>query len=76
MLVEIDLLSQAFGPDEIACMVTAYEDALRELNLTSRNDPMTKIIAKKIIELAQNGKRDPVEIRRLALAQIGIPSPE
>jgi hypothetical protein len=60
----------AFGPDEIDRMSTAYEDALHVLGLTDRADPMTEILAKKIIEIAQTGERDPARIRAKAVAAI------
>ena len=66
----------AFTPEDIAPMVTAYEDCLRILELADRTDPVTEIIAKKIIEIRQTGERDPVQIRRLALEHIGVSSAE
>ncbi len=60
----------AFGPEEIERMTTAYEDALRVLGLTDRADPMTEILAQKIIEIAQTGERDPARIRTKAVAAI------
>lgn len=51
-------------------MTTAYEDALRVLGLIDRADPMTEILAKKIIEIAQTGERDPAQIRARAVAAI------
>jgi hypothetical protein len=53
----------AFGPDEIAVMVAALEDALRELGLTDREDPATSIVAERIIEAAMRGERDPARLR-------------
>jgi hypothetical protein len=38
----------------VKAMTVAYEDVLRELKLADRADPLTEMIAKKIIELAQN----------------------
>jgi hypothetical protein len=64
------LQNSAFGPEEIERMTTAYEDALRALGLTNRADPITEIVAKKIIEIAQTGERDPARIRAQALASI------
>ena len=32
-----------------------------------RGDPVTEIIARKIIELAQQGERDPVQLRERAI---------
>jgi len=64
------LQNSAFGPDEINFMTTAYEDALRALGLTDRADPMTEILARKIIEIAQTGERDPARICAKAVAAI------
>jgi hypothetical protein len=64
------LKNRAVGPDEIKVLTTAYEDALRALRLTNRADPATEIIAKKIIELAQRGERDPVQLRERAIRSV------
>jgi len=57
----------AFGPEEIAILAAAYEDALRILKLTDRADPMTEIVAKRIIEIGQTGVRDPAKLCALAI---------
>jgi hypothetical protein len=64
------LQNAVFGPEEIKRLTTAYEDALRILGLTDRADPMTEILARKIIEIAQTGERDPAQIRSKAVAAI------
>ena len=61
------LENHVFGPDEITVLTTAFEDTLRPLRLADRTDPATEIIAKKIIELAQQGERDPVRLRERAI---------
>jgi hypothetical protein len=43
---------------------------LQHLGLKERNDPLTEIIAVKIIELAQTGERDPVRMRELVLQSV------
>jgi hypothetical protein len=70
------LQQSAFGPDDIDIMVRAYDDCLRTLNLADRSDPLTEIVAKKIIEIAQTGVRDPKRVRQLALDGLGLPSAE
>jgi hypothetical protein len=50
--------------------VTAFEDALRELKLTNREDPIVERVAKIIIECAERGMRDPADIRDCALQAI------
>jgi hypothetical protein len=61
------LENHVFGPDEITVLTSAFEDTLRALRLADRADPATEIIAKMIIELAQQGERDPVRLRERAI---------
>jgi hypothetical protein len=58
---------QAFGPELIAALGAAFEDTLRDLKLSDRDDPLTTRVAKKIIEIAQTGERDPQRIRERVL---------
>jgi hypothetical protein len=64
------LKNRAFGPDEIKVLTAAYQEALRTLRLANRSDPTTEIVAKKIIELAQRGERDPVRLRERAIRSL------
>jgi hypothetical protein len=64
------LKNGVFGPDEIKVLTTAYEEALRALGLKDRSDPATEMIARKIIELAQCGERDPVRLREHAIRSL------
>ncbi len=57
------LKNQAFGPSEITVMTSAYEDLLRTLGLKDRFDPITRVIAQKLIACAQGGERDPIRLR-------------
>jgi hypothetical protein len=65
-----------FEPEEVAGLTTAYDAALQLLRLTDRTDPVTEIIAKKIIEIARSGERDPSKICARAIKELGIPLPE
>jgi hypothetical protein len=67
------LQGTAFSPEDVSRMTAAYEAALRLLQLTDRTDPVTEIVAKKIIEVARNGERDPPHICARALKELGIP---
>ncbi len=57
------LQGRVFSPDELQVLTTAFEETLRELRLVDRSDPATEMVAKKIIELADEGERDPVRLR-------------
>jgi hypothetical protein len=60
------------GPDEIARLTTAYEQTLRTIGLVDRNDPITEMIARKIIEIGQSGVRDPMLLSELTIKEMGI----
>jgi hypothetical protein len=63
-----------FGPDEIKAMAAAYEDALANLKL-DRDDPLTELVAKSIVNVTATGERDPETIRERALNALGIRRP-
>jgi hypothetical protein len=65
------LQKSAFGPDAIERLATAYEGALRVLELSDRDDPITEIIAKRIIEAA--GLRDPDSLCATAIKDLRVP---
>ena len=67
------LQHSAFMPEDIEPIVAAYEDCLRILKVTGRSDPLAETVAKTIFAIAQTGVRDPVQLRKLALEQIGTP---
>jgi hypothetical protein len=68
------LQQSAFGQEDIDRMVTAYEDCLQALRVANRSDPITEKIAGKIIEVAQTGERDPVQMRNSVLQGLGLSS--
>jgi hypothetical protein len=57
----------AFGPEDIKVLTAAFDDALRALGLADRAGPVAKMIAKRVIELARLGERDPVRLLEYAL---------
>jgi hypothetical protein len=61
-----------FGPDEIKAMAAAYEAALTDLGSIDRNDPLTELIAKSIVNVTATGERDPQNIKERALNALGI----
>jgi hypothetical protein len=67
LLLEHD---HAFEPDDIAPLVSAFEDALRALRLVDRDDPATMLVAKTIIQFAKDGERDPIRLRDAAIKSL------
>ena len=67
------LKDAVFGPEDIERLVMAYEQTLRALRLKDRNDPITQLVAEKIIASGRTGIEVPAEISKLALKQLGPP---
>jgi hypothetical protein len=53
-------------------LTEAYEATLKKLGLIDRSDPITQLIAKKIIEIGQRGIRDPEQISALTTKELGV----
>ena len=64
------LAKDKLQPEQVERLNEAFELALRSLGV-DRNDPMVDILAKKIIEIATTGIRDPREIADTAIRQLG-----
>jgi hypothetical protein len=65
------LENTTFGPEEIERLVKAYEQTLRALGLVDRSDPVTLLVAEKIIAVGRFGIEDPAEISKLVLHGLG-----
>ena len=63
----------SLDPEEIEKVTLAYENALRALQLSSQTDPITNIVAQRIIEAAKNGERDPATLCAMAIKDLRVP---
>jgi hypothetical protein len=61
------LQNSQLAAEDMARLVAAYEKTLRALRLVDRSDPITELVARKVIEIGQSGVRDPAQISRLAV---------
>lgn len=59
-------------PDEISRVTAAYEQALHTLCVKDRDDPLTEMIAKTIIKIAQTSVHDAAQLSALAIKQLGV----
>ena len=66
----LQLQGRAFDPAVVNVMVTAFDNTLRELKISSRHDPLVERVAQIIIECAEKGMRDVAEMRDCALKAI------
>ena len=65
------LQNTPLSPEDINRLVAAYEATLKALGLTDRTDPITDLVARKIIEIGQTGVRDPLQISKRAVTDLG-----
>jgi len=61
----------SFAPEDIPNLAAAFEAALSKLGLVNRTDPMTAAVAKRIIQLAKEGERDPERLCDGAVTALG-----
>ena len=54
------------GP-EVTMLANVFEDVLQTLGLVERKDPMTEMVAKKLVEFATSGIRDPARLKALTV---------
>ena len=64
--------SLGLGPKEVNCIIAAYEQTLHILCVKDRDDPLTEMIAKKIIKIAQTGVDDAAQLSALVIADLGV----
>jgi hypothetical protein len=53
-------------------MKSAYEAALLDVGVADRNDPITELIAKAIVNVTASGERNPKEVMDRALNALGV----
>ncbi len=67
------LQNSTMSAEEVDCIKAAYEQALHTLCVEDRDDPLTEMVAKRIIKIAQTaGSRDPAQISALAVEELGM----
>jgi hypothetical protein len=66
------LRGQSFDPEVIEVMGQAYDKAKRRLHDTGQPALVQEVIARRIIDIAATGERDPDQIARRALEALGV----
>ena len=52
-----------FDPEAIEPIVAAFKATCHSLQLVDRDDLLTQIVARKVVEVAATGERDPERLR-------------
>ena len=60
-----------FEPEAIERITAAYERTLKVLGLADRNDPITELVARKIMEIVEVGEADSDLLCQRALEALG-----
>jgi hypothetical protein len=63
------LPNASFDPEVTTLMTVAFEKACRSLHITGQT-AVEKIVAKRIIEVAQKGERDPARMSKETLKSL------
>jgi hypothetical protein len=66
----------SFDPDATHIMGQAFDDACKELHGTGQSDLVKSVIAKRIIQIAKKGERDPDQLRKHVLQAVGLAEPK
>ncbi len=69
------LRNMPFTAEEVRGISEAFEHALVTFNMTDRDDALTHMMAAKIIELAQQGERDPKRLHDRLVEDFRGPRP-
>lgn len=64
------LKEAAFEPKAIKAMDAAFGAVCKSLQLLNRSDPITEIVARKIIDIARTGELDPQRMHDLVLLEL------
>jgi hypothetical protein len=64
------LRREVFEPEDVRLLATVYEDVLNTVGLVDRKSPLAEQIAKRVVQVAQAGERDPESLKDLALEAV------
>jgi hypothetical protein len=62
--------NKPFEPEAISALTGAYADVCRALGVADGDRRKTDVVAKKVIEFAQRGVSDRVNLRELVLREL------
>ena len=67
------LNNDKFTPEQRHVIELAFNNTLRNLKLVDRNDPVCEIVARKIINIVENGVTNAIAISQIATRELGVP---
>ena len=73
MPIKALLADTSFDPEAVRLLGQAFDHACGEIHANGQPSLIREIIAKRIIELASDGERDPIKLSEAALTSLGLP---
>jgi hypothetical protein len=73
MLINRLIKKRSVERSEVQRLQEAYEITFKALCLVDRNDPLTAIVARKIIQISGIGIDDPAQLSARAIKELGVP---
>jgi hypothetical protein len=70
MLLKPDIDGRSFDPETLKCMGSAFEAACTKLGLNGKDDPLTQLVAERIIAFAQRDLNDPAALSDTVLESL------
>jgi hypothetical protein len=67
--------SLSLQPEDMELLGSAYDIALKRLGLRDRNDPITTLVAKTVIEIYQSGVQDVAQLADRTVKRLAPRSP-
>jgi hypothetical protein len=71
MVIYRQLNQASFSPESVKCMTDAYECVLETLHLKDRDDPITELIAAKIIQVFRLGEMNCDKLCERTIRELG-----
>jgi hypothetical protein len=64
------LRREVFEPEDLRLLAIIYEDIAKAMDVIDRKAPVGELIARKLIELAKAGERDPESLKELTIEAV------
>ena len=61
---------RSFDPETLKCMGSAFDAACKKLGITDKTDPLTQLVAERVVALARRNFNDPAALSETVLRSL------